>query len=319
MIKYAFKSLKVLLIYHKFYFSEAAHGLVLRAYISQHGLHGEIEFSRLNESLISVRTNLKPTLQYPDGVWRWTIHEFPVDYRDISDARCSEANLGKELIDLTEELGYLIIPGKDHAEFESKNSLTGPNGLWGKSIMLETAERDRTICASILSTDKMYEKHAVARFTSPVAGTLHFRWLSAPEYDESDSYIQADLYHTKAVADKVDYTQHKWKLFVTDIFDSDKNNLEVNCNILQIVFNPYNSGDGMSVGDLDSRVGLVKVATEPTVKRAKTLYKNPVLNMLRNDMEVTKRSLYVVIYDVNHSGSFLGCAKLRPMQPKSTK
>jgi hypothetical protein len=301
------------------YYTDNASALVLRAYISQHGLHGEIEFSHKNETLISIRTNLKPTLQYPDGVWRWTIHEYPVDYRDLSESRCSESNIGREIIDLTEELGYLIIPGKDHAEFESRNSLTGLNGLWGKSILLETAERDRVICASILSTDKLYEKHAVAKFSSPVAGTLHFRWLAAREFDESDSYIQADLYHTKAVADKVEYTEHKWKLFVTDIFDSDKSNHEDNCNVLQMVFDPENSGDGMSVGDLDSRLGLLKVATDANVKKMKTLYKEEVLNVLRNDMEVTKRSLYVVIFDNRHSDSFLACAKLRTMEAKSTK
>ncbi|CAH0683875.1 unnamed protein product [Chilo suppressalis] len=299
--------------------SEFSTALVLRAYISQHGLHGEIEFSTKNETLISIRTNLKPTLQYPDGVWRWTIHEFPVDYRELSDSRCSESNVGRELIDLTEELGYLIIPGKDHAEFESRNSLTGPTGLWGKSIVLETAERDRVICASILSTDKLYEKHAVARFHSPVAGTLHFRWLSAKEFDESDSYVQSDLYHTKAVADKVEYTKHKWKLFVTDIFDADKGNHEDDCNVLQLVFDPQNDGDGMSVGDLDSRLGLIKVATDANVKKMKTLFKDDVLNILRGDMEVTKRSLYVVIFDNRHPESFLACAKLRTMEPKSTK
>ncbi|XP_053619640.1 uncharacterized protein Rsod [Plodia interpunctella] len=299
--------------------TEATNCLVLRAYISQHGLHGEIEFSQKNETLISIRTNLKPTLQYPDGVWRWTVHEFPVDYRDISETRCSEANLGRELIDLTEELGYLIIPGKDHAEFESRNSLTGINGLWGKSIVFETAERDRVICASILSTEMQYEKHAMVKFTSPIAGTLHFRWLIAPEFDEADSYIQADLYHIKAIPDKVQLTEHKWKLFVTDIFDSDRGNHEDNCNILQLVFDPDNSGDGMSVGDLDARLGLVKVATDGKIKKVKTLYKNEVLNVLRSDMEVTKRSLYVVIYDHRHSDSFLACAKLRPMDPRSTK
>lgn len=297
----------------------ACDALVLRAYISQHGLHGEIEFSHKNETLISIRTNLKPTLQFPDGVWRWTIHEFPVDYRDLTAARCSEANLGKEIIDLTEELGYLIIPGKDHAEFESKYTLTGKDGVWGKSIVLETAERDRVICASILSTDKLYETYAMAKFTAPVAGTLNFRWISAREHDESDSYIQADLYHTKAVADKVEFTEHKWKLFVTDIFDSDKGNHEDNCNVLQLVFDPENSGDGMSVGDLDSRLGLIKVAKDANLKRIRKLYKDDVINVLKSDMEVTKRSLYVVIYDNRHEDSFLACAKLRPMQPKSTK
>ncbi|XP_046973148.1 uncharacterized protein LOC124539833 isoform X2 [Vanessa cardui] len=293
--------------------------LVLRAYISQHGLHGEIEFSSKNDTLIGIRTNLKPTLQYPDGVWKWSIHEYPVDYRDVSNERCSESNLGKELIDLTEELGYLIVPGKDHAEFESKNTLTGPMGLWGKSIILETADRDRVICASILSTDMMSEKHAVARFTSPVAGTLNFRWLTTPELDETDSYIQADLYHTKVLKEGLGYTEHKWKLFVTDIFDSDKGSHEDNCNVLQLVFNPENSGEGMSVGDLDSRLGLIKVATDATEKKMKKLYKDEVLNILRSDMEATKRNLYVVIFDTRHSDSFLACAKLRPMQPKTTK
>ncbi|XP_050553803.1 uncharacterized protein LOC118270440 isoform X1 [Spodoptera frugiperda] len=307
------------LLYIVFNSVEISRCLVLRAYLSQHGLHGELEFSHKNDTLISIRTNLKPTLQYPDGVWRWTIHEFPVDYRDLSEDRCSDANLGQELIDLTEELGYLIIPGKDHAEFESKNTLTGPNGLWGKSIVLETAERDRVICASIIATDKTYEKNAIARFTSPVAGALHFRWLSARESDESDSYIQADLYHTKAVSNKVQFTEHKWKLFVTDIFDADKGNYEDNCNVLQLVFDPENSGDGMSVGDLDSRLGLIKVATDANIMKTKTLFKDEVINVLRSDMEVTRRSLYVVIYDNRHPDSFLACAKLRPMLPKSTK
>ncbi|XP_032523297.2 uncharacterized protein LOC116774686 isoform X1 [Danaus plexippus] len=309
---------KLLCIVLLFIFTDVS-ALVLRAYISQHGLHGEIEFSHKNESLISIRTNLKTTLQYPDGVWRWAIHEYPVDYTDISNERCSQENLGREVVDLTEELGYLIVPGKDHAEFESKVTLTGPLGLWGKSILLETAERDRIICASILSTDKLYEKHAFARFSAPIAGTLHFRWLAAREFDETDSYIQADLYHIKTVKENQGYSQHKWKLFVTDIFDSDKGNHEDNCNVLQLVFDPENSGDGMSVGDLDSRLGLIKVATDPNVKNTRTLYRDDVLNVLRNDMEVTRRSLYVVIYDNKHSESFLACAKLRTMPPRSTK
>lgn len=266
-----------------------------------------------------MRTNLKPTLQYPDGVWRWTIHEFPVDYRDLTDERCSVSNLGRQLIDLTEELGYLIIPGRDHAEFESKNSLTGPLGLWGKSIVLETAESDRIVCASILSTEKLYEKTAEARFYAPIAGLLHFRWLYTKDFDESDGFLIADLYHNKAVQEKVDYTEHKWKLFVTDIFDSDKGDYEDNCNVLQAVFDPENSRDGLSVGDLDTRLGLVRVAADPNVKRLRRLYKDEVLNLLRTDMEVTRRSLYVVIYDNRHADSFLACAKLRVMQPKSAK
>lgn len=197
--------------------------------------------------------------------------------------------------------------------------MTGPEGIWGKSLVLNTAEHDKVICASILSTEKSYERHAVARFTSPVAGTLHFRWLHAKEFNEADSYVQADLYHAKAVTEKVEFTEHKWKIFVTDIFDSDKGNHEDNCNVLQMVFNPDNAGEGMSVGDLDKHLGLVKIATDGNLKRFKTLYKHGVINVLRSDMEVTKRSLYVVIYDSRHTESFLACAKLRTMEPKTTK
>ncbi|CAH2230559.1 jg8887 [Pararge aegeria aegeria] len=309
---------KLCLVNLVFLFTEI-NALVLRAYISHYGLHGEIEFSHKNDTFINIRTNLKPTLQYPDGVWRWTVHEFPVDYRDLGNERCSAGSLGKELIDLTEELGYLIVPGKDHAEYESKNSLTGPIGLWGKSILLETAEGDRTICASILSIDQLYEKHAVARFTAPIAGTLDFRWLSAQEFDETDSYVQADLYHAKAVKVRNGFTEHKWKLFVTDIFDSDKGSHEDNCNVLQLVFDPDNSGDGTSVGDLDSRLGLIKVATDANENKMKRLYKDEVLNVLRSDMEATRRNLYVVIFDDRHTDSFLACAKLRLTPPKFTK
>lgn len=227
--------------------------------------------------------------------------------------------MGKEIIDFTEELGYLIIPGKDHAEFESQNSLTGVKGVWGKSLVLRTAEHDRVICASILSTEKLYETSAVARFSSPIAGTLNFRWLHSQVFDLADSYILADLYHTKVVNKKVAFTQHKWKLFVTDIYDADRGNHEDNCDVLQIVFDPENSGDGLSVGDLDNRFGLIKVASEGSTKKFKTLYKNEVLHELKADMEVTKRSLYVVVYDDRYEGSFLGCAKLRTVHPKVTK
>lgn len=252
-------------------------------------------------------------------MWRWAIREFPVDYRDISDSRCSEQSLGKEIVDLTDELGYLIIPGKDHAEFESGNTLTGPEGVWGKSLVLTTAEHGKVICASILSTETSYERHAVARFTWPVAGTIGFRWLFAKESGDADSYVQADLYHAKTAAEKTEFTEHSWKIFVTDVFDSDKGNHEDNCNVLQVVFDPDNDGAGMSVGDLDKHLGMVKVATDGQKKKFKTLFKHGVVNVLRSDMEVTKRSLYLVVYDNRHSDTFLACAKLRLMEPKTTK
>lgn len=293
--------------------------MVLRAYISQYGLHGEIEFSQKNDTLISIRTNLKPTLQYPDQIYKWSIHEFLVDYTDLSNRRCSEDNLGKEVVDLTEELGYLIIPGKDHAEFESKNSLTGLKGIWGKSLVLKTADHGGVTCASILSVDRQNEKYAEAKFASPVAGSLTFRFITDSTFGEVDSFMEADLYHVKAINEKSEFTEHKWKLFVTDLYNSDKGKNEDSCNVLHMVFDPGNSAEGLRVGDLDNRFGPIKVAREGNVKRFRKLYKDDVINLLKNDMEITRRSLYVVIYDHRYPDTFLACSKLRTIQPKTTK
>jgi hypothetical protein len=84
--------------------------LVLRALLSQHGLHGEVEFSRKAEGVVAVRTSLTPTLEHPEHALRWAVHTHPVDYREVSGQRC--ARLGPPLHDLTDELGYLLVPGK---------------------------------------------------------------------------------------------------------------------------------------------------------------------------------------------------------------
>ncbi|CAG9134499.1 unnamed protein product [Plutella xylostella] len=298
---------------------ESTNAVSLRAYISQHGLHGEIEFVKNNETSSIIRTNLQPTLQYPDQVWRWALHEFPVDYTDTSAERCSEQYLGKEVVDLTEELGYLIIPGKDHAEFESNVPLTGVAGFWGKSIVLKTAEHDRVICASIFSIGDKYEKHAEAKFTAPVAGIINMRWLKSKEENIIDGYIHTDLYHTKEVTDKGEFTQHRWKIFVTDVFDPKKENHEDNCNALQLILDPGNKKDSIGVGDLDGHFGLVKIATDGNKKKFKEIYKNEVLNTLRDDIDGTQRRLYVVLYELRGEDSFLGCAQLRTIEPRSTK
>ncbi|XP_063389539.1 uncharacterized protein LOC134675251 [Cydia fagiglandana] len=305
---------KVLLGYLVLLFSDACSGLVLRALISQHGLHGEVEFSRKAEGIVAVRTALTPTLEHPEHALRWAVHTFPVDHRDVTDARCSR--LGAVLHDLTDELGYLLVPGKDNAEFETKVPLTGPTGLWGRSLRLESAE-GRVMCASILDVDEEAESYAEAHFSSPVAGTVTFRWLIPRDASEPDADVTTDLYHMRAVRGSEDYTQHKWKLFVTDIFDTSRSH-DDSCDVLQAVFDPATGGDGISVGDLDVRMGLAHVARDGRVS-ARATYKHDVLRALRADMDATRRSLYVVVYDHQHEDSFLACAKLRLMPPQTAK
>lgn len=291
----------------------------MRAYISQHGLHGEIEFSQKAESVVSIRTNLKTTLEYPEQVWQWTIHEFPVDYSEIDEERCEQSKLGNEVIKLTEELGFLTLPEKERTEFESKNNLTGKIGFWGKSLVLVSPETNHRICANIVSNDRSVERVAFAKFNSPIAGTIYFRWIASKEFDHTDTFVQTDLYNVKSSESYKQFTEHKWKIYVTDIFDSDRDKSEENCNILQLVFDPDNHGPGKGIGDIDSRLGDVKVALDPTRRRAKTLYKDDGLTLLPSDLEGPHRTLYIVIFDPKHSDSFLACAKIKHEHSRLTK
>ncbi|XP_077282996.1 superoxide dismutase family protein Rsod [Arctopsyche grandis] len=293
--------------------------VVLRAFVSQYGLHGEIEFSFKGENHISIRTNLKTTLEFPDQVWQWGVREFPVDYSEIDIKRCSDADLGKEIIDLTSELGYLTLPGNESTEYISENNLIGDKGLWGKSLVLKSPENSNTICANIVSNDRTVERVAVAKFNSPVAGFIYFRWIASKEFDHTDIYVHTDLYHVKNSSKKVPFTQHNWKVFVTDIFDSGNDKSEENCNILQLVFDPENKGDGKGVGDIDSRLGKVKISTDPAKEKVKTLYKDDGLTLLPSDLGGPHRNLYIVIFEEKHGDSFLSCAKIRHHHARYSK
>ncbi|KAI8423349.1 hypothetical protein MSG28_014359 [Choristoneura fumiferana] len=307
------------LVYLVLIFADGGGGLVLRAVISQWGLHGEIEFSRTSAGRVALRTDLRPTLEHPEHALRWAVHAFPVDHRDVTAARCGAA-LGPELFDLTEELGYLLVPGKGQAEFETTRPLTGPDGLWGRSLRLESAE-GRVACASILAADDAAETYAEAQFSAPVAGSVGFRWLAPADAGGADADVTTDLFHTGAVRGDGDYTEHDWKLFVTDIFDSDRVNYEDNCDALQAVFDPATgagAGDGLSVGELAARLGPVRVARDPR-RPQRAARRHAVLAALRQDMRATRRSLYLVLYDHQHNDTFLACAKLRLAPPQTAR
>lgn len=286
--------------------------VVLRAYLSQHGLHGEIEFSKKSESSVSIRTNLKPTLEFPEQIWEWSIREFPVDYTEIDDNRCDDSRLGKEIINLTNEIGHLTLPGNESVEYESLNALVGVNGFWGKTLLLQSPENRKRLCSTIVSNDRTVERVAEAKFYAPVAGSIYFRWIASKEFSHTDTFIQTDLYHTSDVdSSEGKITEHSWKLFVTDIFDSKKDKSEENCNVLQLVFDPENKGPNKGIGDIDERLGKIKVAVDPIEQRSKTLYRDDGLTLLPSDLEGPHRTLYIVLYDNKHKDSFLACAKIR--------
>ncbi|VEN46002.1 unnamed protein product, partial [Callosobruchus maculatus] len=200
--------------------------------------------------------------------------------------------LGKRLVNLEDLFGYLLIPDNSTTEFTTDQiHFTGPTGLYGKSLLLMNVETNGVICASILMVDKSKENSATARFSSPVSGNVHFRWLQSNDTSHSDLMITADLYH---VHNKENVSKH-----------------EDNCNILQLVFDPDDRGPGKSVGDLDTRLGKLKVSRNYNRYKFKRLYRDAELDLHPGP----QRSLYLVLFESKHEDVFLACAKIRYDRP----
>ncbi|KAL0112201.1 hypothetical protein PUN28_011934 [Cardiocondyla obscurior] len=293
-----------------FAYPTIANALRLAAYISSGGLHGEIRFERSTETSVRIRCVLKSTLQYPDQQWLWSVTQFPVDYT-IIDNRCDERHVGRSVIDLTEKVGPLELPINQTSSAEVENlHLTGEKGLWGKSLVLKDNYSSRIICTSITVLEKNIEKFARAHFYGPVAGTVLFRWLGS-QMGDTDTIIHTNLHHIHK-QNLLNYTEHHWKIYVTDILETGKD--KNNCNILQNVFDPNNSGDGKSIGDIDVRLGKVKVAIN-TQDKYKTFYRDSELSLLPTDLLVPHRHLYLVIFHSEYEDSFLACAKINHYKP----
>lgn len=91
-----------------------------------------------------------------------------------------------------------------------------------------------------------------------------------------------------------------------------------NCNFLQLVFDPVFSPTlGQAAGDLDSRIGKVKVAGDPRLQDSSftSVYHDSGLTSVTVDLLSGQRSLYLVIFDASHHDSFLACAKIREIHP----
>lgn len=301
------------LIFICFFFSDvqSIRSLELRSYISSHGLHGTISFTKQSDG-IKISTSLNTTLEYPKQVWSWWVTEFPIDFTELEN-RCDKYKVGKKLIDLEDTFGYLILPENQTTEYVTdKLQINGPFGLYGKSLLFRNMDTNAIMCSSIVMADKTKEKTAVARFTTPVAGNVFFRWFSTKN-NHSDMLIMTDLYHVhnKENFTKTEqFTEHYWKLYVTDILESDNNRHQDNCDILQLVFDPDDRGSGKAFGDIDARLGQVKISTDYNKYKFKTLFRDEQLILLPSDLTGPQRRLYLVLFEKKHKDVFLGCAKI---------
>ncbi|XP_002020566.2 uncharacterized protein LOC6594740 [Drosophila persimilis] len=302
--------------------SRVADAQHLIAYISQRGLHGEITFRQMNATTVEIKASLEATLQYPDQVWSWSVRRFPVDYSIIDpEERCKLDRLGSQVLSFDEDLEYLVLPGNETSTWQRKMQLIGDCGIWGKSLVLTEVGEDARICATITTIQNSVEHMAEARFNTPVAGSVHFRWLAPAEGAGGDTLIYSDLYHIKEQpvgledSDKRSFTQHHWKIFVTDIFKHDHHRTEDNCNFLELVFDPQGSGPGQGIGDLDMRLGRIGVANNALKTPKRSVFRDAQLALLPSDLTIPHRTLYLVLFDNQHPDTYLACTKIRHVQP----
>jgi Cu/Zn superoxide dismutase len=297
-------------------------GFQLTAYVSQSGLHGEVIFQQHPgvKSTVMVQTSLQAIDE--QSQWSWMVRELPVFYSHIQD-RCGDDKLGSITLNLDEVFGPLSLPANGTANLTTSGDqivLTGAKGLWGKSLVLQLVDdSSRKACATITVSGNADEKVAEAKFFSPVAGSVFLRWVGSHHSGSTDTLLHANLYHVVGSPGSTPaHTEHHWKIYTTDILDSEADKSRENCNFLQLVFDPVFSPIlGQAVGDLDSRIGKVKVAGDPRLQYSSftSVYHDSGLTSVTVDLLSGQRSLYLVIFDARHHDSFLACAKIREIHP----
>ncbi|XP_061393687.1 uncharacterized protein LOC133329207 [Musca vetustissima] len=301
-----------------------ATGQHLIAYLSQHGLHGEITFRQVNTSHVEIISELETTLQYPDQVWSWSVRKFPIDYTNTdTNERCALDRLGEQVLTFDDDLEYIILPGNESTTWFKEMQLIGPKGIWGKSLVLTEISRNVRVCATITTIQMSVEHVAEARFNTPVAGSVYFRWLAPTDEASGDTLIYSDLYHIQSQPANSDpsqpMTKHRWKIFVTDILKFDHHRTEDNCNFLQLVFDPAGEGEGRGIGDLDTRLGKLRVAKNALRSPQRVVFRDEKLALLPSDLTIPHRTLYLVLFEDQHPDNFLACTQIRRVKPLTYK
>uniref|UniRef100_A0A8D8WQN7 Superoxide dismutase copper/zinc binding domain-containing protein n=1 Tax=Cacopsylla melanoneura TaxID=428564 RepID=A0A8D8WQN7_9HEMI len=282
----------------------STHAQQLKAFFSQHGVHGQIliEQKPHQQALEIDTTDLYRKVDTWDNQWHWSIHEFPVDYTTLED-RCGNDKLGSQLVDLDSIAGLLDLNDTKLIHLNNDQlQLTGSEGIWGSSILLENvADSSVRTCATLSVGGSGGIKLAEARFYAPVAGSVYFEWAGFSALNATDALIIADLKRLSTNKFKTS-SEHKWKIFVTNAAEAEKVKSRDTCDFLQFVYE--------NAGHLDVRLGKLKVGK-------KTMYRDPTLSLI--DFKQNRQRYYLVIYDNEHEDSYLSCSPIFLQNPSTVK
>lgn len=198
-------------------------------------------------------------------------------------------------------------------------TILGKTIIWGRSLVLQNIDSGVHICATIVTVEENIDHIAEARFHGPIAGSIFFRWLTAKDTTHRENLITSNLYHITNITDANPFTTHSWKIFVTDILETNAEKTQINCNVLQLVYDPDVAGAGKSLGDIDVRVGQIQIAKNVHRQSTKQFFADNQLILLPSDLSGPHRQLFVVVYDNLHRNRFLACAKIQNMRTRIAK
>ncbi|KAK2722112.1 uncharacterized protein LOC136034475 [Artemia franciscana] len=242
------------------------------------------------------------------------VYELPTDYS--KQESCNPRNLGKKIVDFSQTLGPVFLPSEEVYENEIQDvALFGPGSIWGRTLVLDGPN---TLCASIQPW-RGTMKTAVAQFSTPVSGAVVIRSVALDSL--ADTLVYANLYDVNIDESS---SVHKWKIYSTDIFDSESDKDKNNCDFLQIVYDPLSSDsqecskekpENCTVGDLSSKLGHVTVSSSNT-RSGKILHNDP--HLILPDLS-GPRQLYVVLFEDETSNNFLTCARLTELKPRKSQ
>ncbi|XP_065226507.1 uncharacterized protein Rsod [Planococcus citri] len=270
-------------------FTSAVENIIL-AHIDENDLRGIIQFKKSpSEDIVTVTGFIKSLSNGTSENVSWNIRQLPVDYT-IFDDRCSNQNLGPIRQNLDSMFGRLGI-NRD-VEFSVSTNilvLTGSQGIWQSSLVLELPDGKRS-CATLVVSKDTDIKVAEAKLYGPVFGTVYFFWIGITG-SVTDAVIISDLYHIHK--HKLVSSQHKWGIFVTDILETTHDKIRLECNTLQL---PYND-----LGDMSSKLGHLKTGK-------KTIFRDPTFAPI--DLYQNDHTYYVLVYDDIHKDSFSSCASI---------
>ncbi|XP_013776784.1 uncharacterized protein LOC106461508 [Limulus polyphemus] len=283
------------------------------------GLQGNVTFfQETPESEVVISIHLIPKTIEPKE-YRWGVYAFPVAF-DESEA-CSTKNLGRTRHDLSRKHGNIVVPPENDTVqvfLDKELKLLGVGGIWGKSLLIRSADYGEDIrsCSNIVDLGDV--KTAEALFTSPVAGRVIFR-----QSELGDTTISATLFHT---GDGYNPTsRHDWKILVTDILDRTViRRLQDRCDYLTILYDPNNIDDtnctkenheNCKAGDLVKKHGQIKVGSTNS-RYSQAFFIDTNLQFASLD---GYRSLYLALFEEKNAFRIVACAQIIEVKPREVK